>query len=81
MFLVSEATNFEERLRALEVRFSATQAEADARIAKVEHERDEYKKLTVLLQGQSSGSSVACSGKRQSDCRRMTPSCRSPFSI
>ena len=52
MFLVSEATNFEERLRALEVRFSATQAEADARIAKVEHERDEYKKLTVLLQEQ-----------------------------
>jgi transposase len=52
VFLVSEATNFEERLRALEVRFSATQAEADARIAKVEHERDEYKKLNALLQEQ-----------------------------
>jgi transposase len=52
VFLVSEAANFEERLRALEVQFSATQAEADARIAKAEHERDEYKKLTVLLQEQ-----------------------------
>ena len=52
MFLVSEATNLEERLRALEVQFSATQAEANARIVKVEHERDEYKKLTLLLQEQ-----------------------------
>jgi transposase len=52
VFLVSEVTNFEERLRALEIQFSATQAEANARITKVEHERDEYKKLTVLLQEQ-----------------------------
>jgi transposase len=52
VFFVSEAANFEERLRALEVQFSATQAEADARIVKVEHERDEYKKLTLLLQEQ-----------------------------
>jgi hypothetical protein len=52
VFLVSEAANFEERLRALEVQFSATQAEADARIAKLEHERDEYKKLNALLQEQ-----------------------------
>jgi hypothetical protein len=52
VFLVSEAENFEERLRALEIQFSATQAEADARIAKLEHERDEYKKLAVLLQEQ-----------------------------
>ena len=50
MFLVIEATNFEERLRALEVQFSARLAEADARIAKVERERDEYKKLNALLQ-------------------------------
>jgi transposase len=45
VYLVSEATNFEERLRALEVH-------ANARIAKLEHERDEYKKLTLLLQEQ-----------------------------
>jgi transposase len=45
VFVVSEATNFEERLRTLEI-------QTGARIEKLERERDEYKKLALLLQEQ-----------------------------
>jgi transposase len=44
-FLVSEVAGFEERLSAVEAAFAL-------RVAKLEHERDEYKKLVVILQEQ-----------------------------
>jgi transposase len=52
---VTEAT-YEERLKAFEARLEARLATAEQgfeeRLAKVEHERDEYKKLAGLLQEQ-----------------------------
>jgi transposase len=44
-FFVSDAAAIEERLSAIEAEFAA-------RVAKLEHERDEYKKLVVILQEQ-----------------------------
>jgi transposase len=49
--VVTEAT-FEERLEAFEARFNARLNEAEERSAKLERERDEYKKLALLLQEQ-----------------------------
>jgi transposase len=48
---VTEAT-FEERLEAFEARLNARLTEAEERSAKLERERDEYKKLALLLQEQ-----------------------------
>ena len=48
---MTEAT-FEERLEALETRLNARLSEAEERSAKLERERDEYKKLALLLQEQ-----------------------------
>jgi len=48
---VTEAT-FEERLEAFEARLNARLTEAEERGAKLERERDEYKKLALLLQEQ-----------------------------
>jgi len=48
---VTEAT-FEERLEAFEARLNARLSEAEERSAKLERERDEYKKLALLLQEQ-----------------------------
>ena len=48
---MTEAT-FEERLEAFEARLNARLNEAEERSAKLERERDEYKKLALLLQEQ-----------------------------
>jgi hypothetical protein len=48
---VTEAT-FEERLEAFEARLNARLTEAEERSTKLERERDEYKKLALLLQEQ-----------------------------
>ena len=48
---MTEAT-FEERLEAFEARLNARLTEAEERSAKLERERDEYKKLALLLQEQ-----------------------------
>ena len=48
---MTEAT-FEERLEAFEARLNARLTEAEERGAKLERERDEYKKLALLLQEQ-----------------------------
>jgi hypothetical protein len=48
---VTEAS-FEERLEAFEARLNARLSEAEERSAKLERERDEYKKLALLLQEQ-----------------------------
>jgi transposase len=48
---VTEAS-FEERLEAFEARLNARLSAAEERAAKLERERDEYKKLALLLQEQ-----------------------------
>ena len=67
------AATFEERLQALEARF-------EERVEKLEHERDEYKKLAGLLQEQVERLKLGLLGQKAERLPKTTRSCRFRFS-
>ena len=77
---MTEAT-FEERLEVFEARLNERLSEAEERSAKLERERDEYKKLALLLQEQVERLKLGLLGQKAERLPKMTRSSRSPFSI
>jgi hypothetical protein len=53
--------------------------DAAQRIAQLEYERDEYKKLVRLLQEENARLKRGLVGQKRNACPRTIRSCRSPF--